>query len=213
MKRWSFFMLFIALLAFAFTSCNDDEPRTDNSNSNIVIGQVENGEQLDIDSVYAVFYYYSEHGSSEEERVVLGASAYQNGLFGIGLIETFNPFYMDGLDYLLKKGISISNPQAKMLNGSPQFNAYKNGAYVGEFKIKQVATDDHEAKFVFTDRAFTLNGSYAENGVTVVFNNATFAKGWNVVYYQADTQNKIAYCNINETDGLKWFFFSNANRQ
>ncbi|GHT51211.1 hypothetical protein AGMMS49982_08040 [Bacteroidia bacterium] len=119
---------------------------------------------------------------------------YENGGFTLKLPATIPAQYLHELAPEVPTGI-ISDANVKML-AVVHINAYINGKYVGDFVYGAKIDDDTEIRvfFIYADRNVTITGSYTTENewVTeiVTYNNVTWKKGWNKVYFTSTQSQK-----------------------
>jgi len=174
-----FNLIFVAICV-TFSSCQKDENLSANNSSitsdGLLKGKIVNYIPNSIDSLNAIIYYIAGTGKVST-----------TGNFSISLIvpmlEMIN----------VKKGLTVSDTNAMVGLGSVVFCSYLNNSYTGVLK-KCNYTDDSAgitgmaySYFVYSDRTFTIKGTYVntylyKNTINTTQSydfNVTLNKGWN----------------------------------
>ncbi len=166
---------------------------------------------LAIDEVKAIEYI---KGVVEFE---MASGKYENGGFTLNLPSTIPAQYLVAFAGTVPTGIQISDANFKGFIGGNIY-AYKNGERVGQFVYGAEIDDDTKisVSFIYADRNVTITGSYTTENewVTeiVTYNNVTWKKGWNKVYFtstQSQKNGKLTIksdCTTIEPSGLYWWF-------
>lgn len=208
------------LISFALVSCNKNENRNkDESSENhlIIEGTVENGAELDIDSVgVSVFYKVSEE---EQKEFILDRVPYVNGSFKLIIPSTLDEKYLSSnvIDYFgnsrfdvdkEESPITISDKSVKILPGI-NIQAYKNGESIGDISLSPFDCKTQcRSTYFYAEKPFSVKGKYEEDIYFLYEYDADFNEGWNLKYNIFQYKDMPLTVKVLNTipNNLKWYF-------
>ena len=200
----------LALCAFAFVSCNDDNGNNGDGNSTAIVDNTINGTLKrvlidhddvmsfdgditdEIDEIAGYIYITPWEGKLNCSALV------SNGLFSLKL-ATPGSIYLDDITTEMPETLTISDRNAKWADF--YLNGRKEGFYQNAIMLYPANLSDKiEFGIKYVDRDVTIRGSYAsesdydggeydsdyesEGEAFTVNVNLNFKKGWNIVAYR-----------------------------
>ncbi|MDR1347063.1 MAG: hypothetical protein LBJ63_01340 [Prevotellaceae bacterium] len=195
---------------FALAGCSSDDGNDNTpANSLTIDARVENGNDYNsqIDSVRAFV--------NDNDTEVVATAEYVNGGFTLTLPANIDSRHLNSIT--VPSGLKVSDRNMKItVIDAYGFVGVKSGQITGEFHyihtFNQGTHDLVSAHFFYVDRNATWDGTYIDDdGDVSVWDNVSFKKGWNTVYYTVihhnDNTNTTTY-STTKPNVIKWHYFT-----
>ncbi|MDR1199263.1 MAG: hypothetical protein LBK94_09695 [Prevotellaceae bacterium] len=151
---------------------------------------------------------------NDNDTEVVATAEYVNGGFTLTLPANIDSRHLKEMMGVPPSGMTVSDMNAKLtVIDAYGFIGVKSGHRTGEFQYITAADiyDLTSVLFFYADRNVTWDGDYIDNnGNTEVWDNVSFKKGWNTVYYTVIHHNDNTNTSINSTTKpnvtLKWTY-------
>ena len=202
-------VLVLALCAFTFASCGDDDENngTISSFDGTITGTLKkmnwNGDFYtlsdvtdEVDEIHAMIY--NEEISVSEHFC---SATVTNGKFSIKL-PTPNAEHLDAIGNL--KDLKVSDKTVKTASVS-FFRCSKNEAHLGNPYLRSANADEViSVEFVYVDSHLTVTGTTTDNSGFATEYNANFKKGWNTLIYKGVSDTKGTVTTESISANLLW---------